>query len=133
VRTYGPDAASLLAADRVVELYLFEFEFVSGTVRHNSSSWDIEWDGKNWLRGDGLFGVKFPKEDVTGAANAAVVTLSAMNEALLSRALSERVRGRPATIFHMVMNPDTFAIVSVSREFSGLMSQLTITAEGSFA
>lgn len=132
MRNYGA-AAPLLSGAHVVEVMLFEFRFASGTSRYNSSMWDIEWNGHTWFRGNGLFSYTVPREDTTLAAHGAEVTLSAMNPALLSRALSEKVKGRPARIYHMVMHPETFAVVGVSTEFGGRMSTLNITSEWTLA
>lgn len=132
MRSYGA-AAPLLASDRIVELLLFEFEFTSAVARYNSSEWDIEWDGKTWFRGGGVLSVELPVEDASLSAHQAVITLAAMNPAILSRALSEKVAGRPATIYHVLMNPDTFEIRNVVPDLFGYMSALQITAAGSYA
>lgn len=132
MRSYAT-AAPLLSAEQVAELHLVEFFFPSGTLRYNTSTGDIDWNGFTWYAGHGLFDIKFPTEDTSLEAHGAVVTLAAMNPSMLYLALAERVKGKMANLYHMVMDPETFAIQAVQREFGGLVSQMEITSGASNA
>lgn len=127
MRDYGA-AETLLDQDTVAECHLIELEFSSGTSRYNTTGWEFPWNSVTWFAGNDMFGLSFGAEDTTLESYKATVTLSAMNPAMLGRALSERVRGRRGTIYHCIFNPDTFDIVEVTREWSGWLSGVTIVS-----
>ena len=129
---YGA-ALPLLSSRAGVECHLLQFDFTSGVQRYNTSLWDLDWDGVNWPAGKGLFSIDYAAQSLEIEVYGAKVRLSAMNPSMLSRALSEKVKGKTAAIYHAVLNPDTFEIEMVVREFRGYMSAISITSGGSSA
>lgn len=130
MKNYGAAAEAALRLSSVVEFHLFEFQFASGTSRYNSTADDFEWNGVTWFSGRNLFGVEYGSESLTLEAHRARLTLSAMNPARLAQALIEPVKGRRASVRHMILDADTRAILGTQVIWAGRMGTLEIELGG---
>jgi hypothetical protein len=129
VKNYGAVAEAALGRS-VVEFHLFEFQFASGTSRYNSTPDDFDWNGVTWFSGRDLFGVEYGAESMTLEAHRARITLSAMNPARLAQALIEPVKGRRASVRHVVLDASTRAVIGVQVIWAGRMGTLEIEVGG---
>ena len=126
MRGYGA-GTSLLSGDRVAHLYLVEYETASGQIRYNDSGWDIEWFGFTWYAGHGVIGLSIADESVNLEMHGASIQIAALNPAIVSQALSQNNRGRYCAIHHAILDPDTYELVSVTREWSGRLSNVRLS------
>ena len=79
-----------------VDVALFvEAEFASGTVRFWSGMGDISWNGVTWTGAGALLSVQPAAEVSDITAQGAVISLTGVDQAVISLALSDRRQGKP--------------------------------------
>ena len=120
----------LIGLDHTAWMWLVEVSTSAGWLRYNSSQWDLTWNGHTWLAGDRVLSIEPASEDMSGQVNGAVLTVSSLDPATTSLALSESLEGRVGNLYIAVLNPGTYQIAEVQRFFSGRVSNLILTKVG---
>ena len=120
----------LIGLDHTAWMWLVEVSTSAGWLRYNMSQWDLVWNGQTWLAGDRILSIEHAAEDMSGQVNGAVLTISSLDPATTSLALSESLEGRPANFYIAVLNRDTYQIAEVQKFFSGRVSNLILTKVG---
>lgn len=125
MRDYG-SATPLLSGGHFVHAHLIEYETETGTIRYNTSGWDLEWDDETWLAGHGVIQLAIADEGVNLEVHGSSITIAALNPAVTSQALSQNNRGRYCAVYEAVLDPDTYQIKGDSREWSGRLSNVQL-------
>ena len=132
-RTISVAQAAAPAAPDTVACLFGQFNFTSGTAYYNSSGWNIDWNGHSWLGLGKLVGIDFPNETARVESNAMKVTLAATDpqpEDYVSLALSEEVHGRTCTIYFVLFNATTGAIIDTPTiEYDGEIDHMRLSED----
>ncbi len=126
----NPFTTGVIEGPHVPWTWLIEVEIAIGSLRYNTSQWDLEWAGNTWLAGDRVVSVEPATEDMSGQVNGAVIHVSSLDPATTSLALSESVEGRVGALYLAVFDPATYRIAEAVRFFSGRVSNLVLTKVG---
>jgi hypothetical protein len=123
------ESANQTAADAVhVELVTFVYlDFPSGALRLHTRTGTITWDSNDYL-GVGKFGsVSDIDEDAQLRPAGVTITLSGVDAALVSSAVTEDIHGRAISVYQGFLNVSTMVLVADPEEiFRGLMDYMTI-------
>lgn len=119
-----------------------ELDLPSGYLRLHTRTGTVTWGGNSFL-GVGKLGViSEVTEDAQFRPSGITLTLSGVDSALLTAALTEKYHGRLCRVWKGLLDVDTFALVADPQlEFRGLMdfmkvslgansATITVTAEG---
>jgi hypothetical protein len=114
VRTLSTDLTNALAAGTVVLVQLVKMEFPSGTVALNTSNWNFEVGGVNFLGAYGLGSISVIA-DTPGEVKGLQLEMSGAASSAITLALdgSDEVQGTPITIGTLLLDSTTYAIVDV--------------------
>lgn len=114
--------------ESVVEpLILVKLEYDSGTIRIHSGVGPVTFQSELYV-GVGQYGaISGITEDTELSANFLDLQLSGIDPTLLSIQFNEQFQGNPATIFQVLKNVDTKAIIGGFIIFKGLMDNSTIS------
>jgi hypothetical protein len=122
-------SAAMLAAVAASDLRPAIFvtaAFTSGTVYMWTGFGSVTWGGHTWL-GVGSFGSISTIEDgATVEARGVTLTLSGIDQALLTGVLDEFILGAPATIYLGLFNSSNALIADPVVAWAGKMDQPTI-------
>lgn len=105
VRFYS--LAPAVAIDQGEFVHLVEVELASGTVRLNTGAADIVWNSNTYEAVGGLLEIGGVEETGDGKGQGADLTLSGVNQSVLSALLSSQYRGRPVHIYRAHFVPGT--------------------------
>lgn len=135
-RPVTPEMVTAFAQGQIRPVLFIELDFASGFLRCATSGHDLDWNGHTWL-GVGLIGAVSPiRESTSLQALGVECTVSGCDPALITIALTENYRRRPARIWLAAVDKDTGAIVnSPAQIFGGLMDTMvpTLTQTASIA
>jgi hypothetical protein len=123
------DSDNQAAAEAVhAELCTFVYmDMPSGALRLHTRGGTITWGSADWL-GVGKFGtISDIDEDAQLRPSGVNITLSGVDAALVSSALTEDYHGRAISVYQGFLNVSTMALVADPEEiFTGLMDFMTI-------
>lgn len=91
---------------------LFQAEFSDGTVRMWTGVGDLSWDSQTWTGAGNFIQLGKIEETTDIKARGVSITLSGIPSSLISTALQSEYQGRFLTIWLMLFDKDTDAIVS---------------------
>jgi hypothetical protein len=112
-------------------LALFEGLFDTGALRLWTGIGDLSWNGFTWTGGAGVIGFEPVEETLETQSNGTKITLSGVDGAIISMALSERYQGRVVNIYLALTDTSTGALVAnPDILFSGRADVMTITDSG---
>jgi hypothetical protein len=121
-RSIAADLATDIAAERATVLHFLEMRFLSGTVYLNTGYTDISYTGQTYTAIGGALGFEAVQEGTDANANAVVVHLSGVDQALLSALLEEDYQGRVVNLSLAHMNTGGTLVADPLLLFSGRMS-----------
>lgn len=81
----------------------------------------IEWSGQTWLRST-IANIEPIEDHATGELQGLAFTISGVNEASLSLALTEPVEGRGVHVWDLFLDPSTGAAVEAVNAFTGILN-----------
>lgn len=103
---------------------LAELFFSSGTTRLTTAAQSILWNGFTWEAVGGLFDPDGFREVANGNAPGCRVRLSGVDRSITALVLSDRARGRKASVYEAALNPTTGQIIGTPRRvFDGYMNE----------
>lgn len=118
-------AAAIAAHAEGVEFV--DLDFPSGHLRLHTGSGTINWGGYDWLGVGQLGDIEQVREDAELRPNALRLTLSGVDAALVSAAMTEQYHGRSVSVYLGMINPDTGALIATPEtRFRGVMDLLTV-------
>lgn len=120
-RTVPAAILNALAGDTVEPFYAIEAQFTGGTVRLWTGYGDKTIEGNTYVGAGSLINISGLEEVADLSARSITVTLSGMDQTVLSLALAEPYQRRTLRVlFGVVGSSDAVEV------FSGLMNQMTI-------
>lgn len=131
MRTLSTPTINLLNSGRVGLAQLVRMDLTQ-TLRMNTSSWNLEWDGFEWM-GVGNLGRVEEVETAPGEIKGLRLTLSGVLPETLSLALAEPIQGRPCELLTAIFDTESFQVVDVQTEWAGLLDTMPIREAGSTA
>lgn len=108
-------------------------DFPSGAVRVWDGIGNKSWDGETWTGVGTLGSVSFPKETTEVRAEGCVLSLSGVPPSMISLVLSDKPRGRAATVYLACLDGGGSIIADPVALFSGRMDHTTIVEDGETA
>tara|TARA_R110000772_G_scaffold32978_6_gene80448 strand:+ start:114 stop:764 length:651 start_codon:yes stop_codon:yes gene_type:complete len=134
-RVLSAEMQAVAVADIVRPIYLVDLEFSSPTVPNGSvflwsGTGNLTFDSNVYLGVGSLLNIGSIQETSDLTANGAVVTLSGIQQSLLSIARDEPYQGRPLTIRLGAFDGAGGLVVSPVIMFSGFMDVMTISDSG---
>lgn len=129
MKTYDAAAVTALEGDTGVAVYI-QLEFTSGTKRFWTGGYDTTWGGNDWQGAGGCAGVGEIRETEQLIATSVQLTLAGTSDALTALLLSEKVRGRPCTLWFTPLDAADDPIGSPPVEFRGKLDEPAIRIEG---
>jgi hypothetical protein len=111
---------------------LITLEFASGTLRLNTSRYDLADPDSpaEVFIGVGLIGQIDPVNDIEKSIENIRITLGGADLSLISLAMNEHVRGRPIYLEQAILSAATHAVLDVSQIWAGRMSSMSIAQSG---
>jgi hypothetical protein len=112
----------------VEHIQFVHLDLPSGHLRLHTRIGTIAWGGNDWL-GVGKFGdLSDIEEDAQLRPSGVTVTLSGVDSALITAALTEAYHGRLIAIYEGFLNLSTMALLDTPEtKFKGLMDYMTVT------
>lgn len=130
-RTLHSATAAAVAAETVVRAMAVELAFSTGTVRLNTTFDTLVIGGQEFVPAGSLGSISSIEESAELASTSVRLTLSGIPRAMVNIALGEAYQNRAATIWEVVVNPDTLAIVGTPIVlFRGRMDVMTVNYTG---
>ena len=131
MRTIGGSAVTALGSAGVALVGLVEMMFTGGTLRLNTSRYDIKDDESPTLAyiASRLLGQVGDVSDVPGEPQRLTLSLSGLDPAIIAIALGEQVRGRPIRLNLAVLDASTHAMLDVIPLWAGRMATMDITQD----
>src|SRR5262249_55219567 len=99
VRDADPDLLLQFQGSDIGLVFLFEGRFLSSTLYLWTGAGELEWDGKVWLGAGSLIGISQAKESSDLTAVGLTVSLSGVDEAIISAALQELRQGQICRVY----------------------------------
>jgi hypothetical protein len=99
IRDTDPDLLLQFQGSDIGLVFLFEGRFLSSTLYLWTGAGELEWDGKTWLGAGSLIGISQAKESSDLTAIGLTVSLSGVDEAIISAALQELRQGQICRIY----------------------------------
>ncbi|WP_020474570.1 hypothetical protein [Zavarzinella formosa] len=129
-RGVSVDNLAAMEADCVCPVIFVKLELDSGDILVHSRTGDITWGGDTYL-GMGQFGeIGLVREDTELGRNPVDLTLSGIDEALISVLLGEYYQGREATVYIGFLDLVTFQLVDTPEYlYGGMIDNSTITRD----
>jgi hypothetical protein len=114
-------------AVHVEHVHFVHLDLPSGHLRLHTRSGTITWGSADWL-GVGKFGdLSDIDEDAQLRPSGVTVTLSGVDSALITTAVTEKVHGRQIAVYEGFLNVSTMALVDTPEtKFKGLMDFMSI-------
>ena len=131
-RTLHVDTEAAVAAEVVTRAVAVELAFSTGTVRLNTTFDTLVIGGEDYLPAGTIGTIASIEETAELAATSLRLTLSGIPRGMASIALGEAYQNRPATVWEVVLDPDTLQIVGDPiKVFAGRMDVMRVrdTAE----
>ena len=115
-------------AVHVEHLHFVALDLPSGYLRLHTRTGTITWGGFSWL-GVGQFGdISDIDEDSQLRPSGATITLSGVDSALITAALTEKYHGRSIAVYEGLLNLSTMVLVDTPEIiFKGLMDFMTVS------
>lgn len=121
---------SAMQADVVNLALFFEGEFNSGTLRLWTGAKDITWNSQTWSAVGTFLGISVMTETSDIVANGVTVTLSGVDPANITLAISEARQGLKGRVWVAVMTDPETVIADPFQSFVGLLDVPEIKDEG---
>ena len=129
MRDYSPSTTTALAADAVIVRGMVLFDFPSGRYGFWEGEGPLVWNTITFQGGGQLIEARAAAE--TTAMQSSAIELSlyenpalGLSADILQTIEAESYHQRPVTIYRAVFDPVTLALVSVDREWSGLIDRV---------
>jgi hypothetical protein len=132
--TFDSDTLAALASGEVALVQLVMFEFPSGTVAYNTSTYSFTWLAVEYLAGYGL-GEISPVRDAAGEVQGMTIQLDAGDPSKLALALddADQVQGTRFTLRTAVVRISDYQILSAPIDWVGFCDTMSIAEDGSHA
>lgn len=105
-----------------------DLDFPSGHLRAHTRTGTITWGGYDWTGVGKLGSVDAVKEDSELRPNTITLTLSGVDTALVSAAMTEAYHGRAVRIYQGLLDLTTFALAATPETvFTGIMDVITVS------
>lgn len=109
-----------LDAAHAMPMAFVQIDWTSGTQRWCTAGADIAWNGFTWSALGSLVDIAAVEESEDLRSIALDFTISGVTDSMRSLALSEKIRGRPVTVWFATINPATGALTDAPMaEFVG--------------
>lgn len=128
MKSYDAITALLLDTDCAVAVYI-QLDFASGTQRFWTGGYDTVWNGESWKGSGGCVGIGEIRETEQLIATSVQLTLAGAADELTALLLSEKVRGRPCTLWFTPLNGADDPGGSPPEEFRGKLDEPAIRIE----
>ena len=122
-----PSIINRLGADHQEIFLAVKAEFDSGSIRLWTGIEDLTISSEEYLGAGSLLTISSPLEDTEVTSSGVQISVSGMNETVLSYALSETYQNRPLTIFVGYLSGGTSDVVGTMTVFKGRMTALAIS------
>jgi hypothetical protein len=126
MRTLSTAVNTALAAGNVPYLLFIELQFSSGTLRVCNASYDFQWNGHTWVGAATVGGVQPIEEGAELQMYGVAMQLSGIPSDLVSNALNQTYRGKPAIIYCAPLDSDYNVLADPVVAFSGRMDTMQI-------
>ena len=125
----GLDTAIInrLGADHQEIFLAVKAEFDSGSIRVWTGIDDITISSETYLGAGSLLGISPPKDTSEIVTTGVQVSISGMDETVLSYALTENYQNRPVTIYLGYLSGGTSDVVGTLTVFKGRMVSMSVT------
>lgn len=125
MRTIGSTAQTTLASGNVRGVAFVELAFDSGTQRLTTAASTVPWNGQDWVGLGSLLTIEPIRETESSEITGGKVIVSGVAASEISKALTENIQGRAATMYFAVMS-EALAIQDAPVEFVGRMDRYKI-------
>ena len=126
MRIYESTQFSRLTSRHVTHTEVIEIDTPHGTIRMNTSGWDLEFNTGTSFGGGSAIKIEYPDEDMSLAAYSCRITLSSMNPAITALALSTPMANRPVRIYHAILDDDYRVMSPMLLDWSGRVSHIDL-------
>lgn len=110
-RGLGVGVAAAVAAERVARTMAVDLDFPSGTARFALGTSDLVLNGATYLAVGMLAAVGTSEESTEIKATGLTIQLSGIPRDAIILTLLQGYQGRRGTVWEVVCNPDTFAVI----------------------
>ncbi len=125
MRTIGGTAQATLESGNVRGVAFVQLDFDSGTQRLTTAASSVEWNSQTWVGLGSLLTIEPIRETEGGEITGGKLVVSGVAASEISKALTENIQGRPATMWFGVMS-ESYAIQDAPVEFIGRMDRYKI-------
>ena len=122
-----PSIINRLGADHQEIFLAVKAEFDSGSIRLWTGIEDLTISSEEYLGAGTLLSISSPLDDTEVTSSGVQISVSGMNETVLSYALSETYQNRPLTIFVGYLSGGTSDVVGTMTVFKGRMTALAVS------
>lgn len=129
-RTLTNDTKTELTESEVEIVFFVEIDFRSGPFRAWSGLGIKSWNGETWLGAGNLLEISPMAETTEIKATGIIITMSGLNSAMVSLALTDAEQNRFVRCYMGFLNPDKTVIVDPYLFFSGLVNFVKIEQDG---
>lgn len=102
---------------------------LSTTVRLNTTSWDLAWNGQTWQGANGV-GLIDVIDDSPGQVKGLRFNLTGVPSSMLAIALAEPLQGKAVTIYTAIFDVLTYQIINTYVEWAGYLDTMQIVEQG---
>lgn len=132
-RSITPDLNAQFKAGTLAPILLVELEYDSATLRLWNGNRDLTALSVVWTGAGHLLSVGAAPEGLGIQAQGMALTLTGIDSAIVSTALTENYQGRTANIYLGALDANDVSVVDPFKYFSGLMDTQTIDDNGTTA
>lgn len=122
---HDPDVLAALSQPNVIALYALKIDAPSGVSRWHSGLGPLVIGGEVYYGVGNMGAVSPQREQLSTSPNKLNVSLAALDDAMLAMVMNERLVGRLAWLYLVVLSPDEVPL-KASLQFKGRIAQTPV-------
>lgn len=127
MRVYNNQQMPRLMSNHIAQTEVIEIDTPHGTMRMNTSGWDLQFVEGTSFGGGAAIKVEYPPEDLSLASHPCRVTLSSLNPSITALALSTPMANRRMRIYHGIFDDDYQLLPGMLLAWSGWISHIDLS------
>lgn len=122
-RTMTSAMQTAVAAERGDVVHLLELDSSTGVLRLSTASQDVAWNGFTWVGSGGVLAIGAVQEVGTADLPGVDLTLSGVDQTIISDLLSSHVRGRSVAIWRAHIDDNGQVVADPLPLFTGYLNE----------